>query len=151
MAERITQARKDKGLSMGQLARLVGVARESVSQWERGDTTGIRPVNLVKCADALNVSVRWLVFGQKDSADSAAVGMDARVGALPVGLRGELLRYLDQLEAAARELPFAFDTPIANDKLREFQDFLERIKGPTEPTPPPFDVRATRPRRSHLK
>lgn len=60
---RIRNKRLAKGWSQNDLARLVGVARESVSQWETGDTKSLRPENLLRTAKHLNVNVEWLVFG----------------------------------------------------------------------------------------
>jgi len=45
------------------LARACGVTRQAVSQWMRGQSTNIRPDNLVCVADWLGVEVRWLATG----------------------------------------------------------------------------------------
>lgn len=60
---RIRNKRLEKGWSQSDLARLVGVARESVSLWETGDTKNLRPENLLRTAKHLGVNVEWLVFG----------------------------------------------------------------------------------------
>jgi len=45
------------------LARACGVTRQAVSQWMLGQSTNIRPDNLVCVADWLGVEVRWLATG----------------------------------------------------------------------------------------
>jgi len=62
---RIREARKDAELSQLALAERVGVSRAAVSQWENGDTKGLRPENLLNTARVLNVRVEWLVFGEE--------------------------------------------------------------------------------------
>lgn len=42
------------------LARKMGVNRQTVNRWHKGDGTYPEPEMLVKLADALNVSIRWL-------------------------------------------------------------------------------------------
>ena len=60
----ITHARIDKGLSMAQLADLVGVTPSAVSQWENG-SKGVSKKNLEKLASVLDVSVEYLT-GKKE-------------------------------------------------------------------------------------
>lgn len=60
LAERITYARKRKGWQKIDLARAVGVSSASVTQWEQGQTKGLKPENLVAVARALDVSTDWL-------------------------------------------------------------------------------------------
>jgi transcriptional regulator with XRE-family HTH domain len=45
------------------LARACGVTRQAVSQWILGQSTNIRPDNLICVADWLGVEVRWLATG----------------------------------------------------------------------------------------
>jgi transcriptional regulator with XRE-family HTH domain len=40
-------------MSQAKLAKLVGVSRASVSQWENGSTKGLKPANLLRVAEIL--------------------------------------------------------------------------------------------------
>lgn len=71
IGERIKAKRRELGMSGEALGLLVGVTKSTVSQWENGDVKNLRPENLIGTADALDVSVRWLVYG-KDSMSEAA-------------------------------------------------------------------------------
>ena len=64
LGARIRRTRLDKGLTQNELARLVHVSREAVSQWESGDSKGLKPENLVRVAKVLGVDVEWLVTGK---------------------------------------------------------------------------------------
>lgn len=60
IGERITYARGLKGWKKIQLAHAVGVSAAAVTQWEQGDTKGLKPENLVAVAHALDVLTDWL-------------------------------------------------------------------------------------------
>lgn len=64
IGERITDLRKEKKLSQGQLADLLGVSRQAVSKWEN-DAASPDTLNLVKIADALDTEVEYLATGKK--------------------------------------------------------------------------------------
>ena len=68
IGDRIKKAREGLPSEMKavDLAKAVGVSKEAVSQWESGAIKNIKPENLIKCADVLGVSIRWLVFGGND-------------------------------------------------------------------------------------
>ncbi len=56
LGERIIQIRTEKNMTQGELASRVGVTRQAISKWERGD--GLPDLyNVSKLAKALNVSV----------------------------------------------------------------------------------------------
>lgn len=112
-------------MSVATLAKKVGVSRSAVSQWETGDTKGLKPVNLLRCADALGVTVRLLVTG--DDRSTAGAELAERVSALPVALREYLLVRVTALEEAAREIPFAFHQPLDKQRSAEFHEYLEKI------------------------
>lgn len=65
IGERIAYARTLLGLKQKELAIKVGVTAASVSQWENGDTKGLKPENLVAAAHALGVKTDWLAVGQE--------------------------------------------------------------------------------------
>ena len=57
---RIHAARVAKGLTMDQLAGLIGVSKGAVSQWESGKIKDLSADNLLKLSDALEVAARWI-------------------------------------------------------------------------------------------
>jgi len=86
-AEKLQQTRKQKGLTQGQLARRAGTDSQRISKYERGvlvPTTAI----LVKIADALEVSLDYLVREAEDRAvgkvkDSALLDQFTQIDSLP--------------------------------------------------------------------
>lgn len=60
IGERITFARELKGWRKNKLANAVNVSPSAVTQWEQGDTKGLKPENLVAVAHALDVLTDWL-------------------------------------------------------------------------------------------
>lgn len=64
IGERISGLRKEKKLSQGQLADLLGVSRQAVSKWEN-DASSPDTLNLVKIADVLDTEVEYLATGKK--------------------------------------------------------------------------------------
>lgn len=65
--ERIKAQRKLANLTQVELAKIVGVARVSLTQWENGDTNP-KGENLLKLSRALGVNPEWLVSGKGDPA-----------------------------------------------------------------------------------
>lgn len=64
IGERITDLRKEKRLSQGQLADQLGVSRQAVSKWEN-DQTSPDTINLIKLADTLETEIEYLATGNK--------------------------------------------------------------------------------------
>lgn len=65
MGERITEARKAKGMSQTDLADAMGVSRQSVSKWELNESTP--EVEKLPClAGILGVSLDWLLMGKEE-------------------------------------------------------------------------------------
>ena len=61
--ERLKELRKKKGLKQQEIAELLGVKRNTYSDWENGKTEPSFE-NLIKLADLLEVSLDWL-FGRE--------------------------------------------------------------------------------------
>lgn len=61
--DNIKRLRKNKGLKQQEIAELLGVKRNTYSDWENGKTEPSFE-NLVKLADLLDVSLDWL-FGRE--------------------------------------------------------------------------------------
>lgn len=64
IGERISDLRKEKQLSQGQLSQLLGVSRQAVSKWEN-DSASPDTLNLIKLADALDTEIEYLATGKK--------------------------------------------------------------------------------------
>jgi transcriptional regulator with XRE-family HTH domain len=68
IARRIREARKLAGLSQGQVAKLLGLHRPSISEAEAGNRN-VTADELVKLAGIYKVSVAWLAGEGADKAD----------------------------------------------------------------------------------
>lgn len=64
IGERITDLRKGKNLSQGQLASLLEISRQAVSKWEN-DTASPDTLRLIQLADVLSTDVEYLATGKK--------------------------------------------------------------------------------------
>lgn len=62
IGERITELRKKRNISQGQLAGLLDVTRQAVSKWEN-DLSAPDTVKLIQLADALDTDVEYLATG----------------------------------------------------------------------------------------
>lgn len=60
LSEKLKQARKQKGLTQGQLAKRAGTDSQRISKYERGVLVPTTTI-LVKLADALDVSLDYLL------------------------------------------------------------------------------------------
>ena len=63
IGDRIIDLRKQKGLSQGQVAEMIGVSRQAVSKWESGQNSP-DTVKLIKLADVLDTDVEYLATGR---------------------------------------------------------------------------------------
>lgn len=68
MANRIRRARRVSGFSQEQLARMVGVQRSAVAQWEREGGTCPSVHHLAQVAVATRVHFEWLATGRGEAA-----------------------------------------------------------------------------------
>ena len=62
IGERITQLRKQRNISQGQLADMMDVSRQAVSKWEN-DLSSPDTIHLIRLADALSTDVEYLATG----------------------------------------------------------------------------------------
>lgn len=67
IGERITQLRKERNLSQGQLAGLLDVTRQAVSKWEN-DQSSPDTIKLIQLADVLDTDVEFLATGRNSYA-----------------------------------------------------------------------------------
>ena len=63
LADRVKQARKRARMTQAELARATGQSRAAISLWENGSTKHLTADSAIQAADALNVSIKWLVYG----------------------------------------------------------------------------------------
>lgn len=70
LAERLKEARKLAGLSQGQVAKLLGLHRPSVSEIEAGNRR-VSAEELSQLAELYDVSVAWLMGEAPDTVDAA--------------------------------------------------------------------------------
>lgn len=68
IGDRIRQARERAQISRPELARRAGVTKSAVSQWEVGNSKGLKQEHMLRVAKILGVSVEWLVHGNKTRA-----------------------------------------------------------------------------------
>lgn len=65
-AKRLKEARRDRDLTLKQLANKVGLSEGNLSKYETGGITNIRLDNLRELAAALGVSEHWLLGATDD-------------------------------------------------------------------------------------
>ena len=64
IGDRIIELRKQKAISQGQLAEIVGVSRQAVSKWVSGQNSP-DTIKLIHLADILDTDVEYLATGRK--------------------------------------------------------------------------------------
>ncbi len=63
MGDRIRFLRQSRNLTQEQMGKIVDVSGASISQWESGTITGIRPDNFLRFCAYFAVDPYWVVFG----------------------------------------------------------------------------------------
>ena len=63
VGERITELRKGRDLSQGQLAMLMGVSRQAISKWENEQTTP-DTTNLIKLSELFDADIEYIATGK---------------------------------------------------------------------------------------
>jgi len=67
---RIRIAREAAGMDQGQLADVTGISRSTISNYEKGATTHIKPLYVSLIASATGVDQGWLETGEAGSSPS---------------------------------------------------------------------------------
>ncbi len=98
IASRLKAAREQAGLTQGQVARLLGLHRPSVSEMEAGRRS-VSAEELATLADTYGVSVAWLLDG--DAGDMSRVRYEMAARKLST-MRQEDLDQLMQLLASLK-------------------------------------------------
>ena len=70
IANRLTQLRKDKGLSQEELAEKIGVSRQAISKWERGEACP-ETENLIELSKLYGVSIDSILKGEEPKKEEA--------------------------------------------------------------------------------
>jgi transcriptional regulator with XRE-family HTH domain len=94
--ERLTRLREDAGFSQSALARRVGVSQSAVSQMEAGERNPSYGM-LIQLAEALGVSIAYLVGGSIEELSNGEEKHFRRYRALPAEAQRELDEYVDFL------------------------------------------------------
>jgi len=94
LGERIKRLRQERGWSQGQLAEKVNVHQKQISGYERNTHSPSTDL-LVRIAQALNVSLDYLVFEGREDVQQVAIG-DLELL--------EKLKEIDQLPPKDREI-----------------------------------------------
>lgn len=141
IGERIKEARTDLKLSQESLGKRLGVSREAVSQWERGDSEPT-PSRVVEIAQALNCSHYWLVTGKglkEDPAVPLGGDLDFLLARIRPSIRAEIvstvrrlaekdsetvLEWMARASMSADERENRVTRPLAA-RLRELADLVE--------------------------
>lgn len=101
--ERLSVARRYMGMNKSELAKMVGVSRESTRMWEDGVC---RPGNIVQVASILEVPLNWLEYGGEEYLPANS-RIGERVGEEQMKCRAELFRltkkYLSRFVKNTRE------------------------------------------------
>ena len=62
VGERIAALRKNRNLSQGQLASLMGISRQAISKWENDQTTP-DTLNLIRLAEVFDSDIEYIATG----------------------------------------------------------------------------------------
>ena len=95
---RLARLRGDAGLSQSGLARRIGVSQSAVSQMEAGDRSPSYGM-LIQLADALGVSLAYLVGADVEHLTASEETHFRRYRALPATARKELDAYVEFLQS----------------------------------------------------
>lgn len=80
VGRRLIALMDEKGVSGGDIARLLGVSRTAVSAWRRGAVANMKAVYILRLAQYFNVNPRWLEtgFGPKEGSNPISEVPDRR-------------------------------------------------------------------------
>ena len=102
LGERIAKTRQDNGVSTADLAKRMGVKKDTVENWEAGRSEP-RPNKLMQLAGVLDVSLLWLMTGKAGEEEARVYEFD-RVDSVKrkleraQSLQGEVLRLLSEVD-----------------------------------------------------
>jgi len=100
--QRIKRARAAKGLSVREAAALIGMGKSSLNEIENGDSKFPSAEVLLKMADVLGVTPRWIVHGENGELKVPTPEEEAllsEIRALPEGARSAVAAMIAALKA----------------------------------------------------
>ena len=80
IAQRLADMRREKGFSQEELANRLGLSRQAISKWERGESAPDM-ANLIALADLYNVTLDELIRGEVPAASAAEAETNAKTSA----------------------------------------------------------------------
>ena len=90
--ERIKNLRKEKGLTQGQLAEMLGITDKAVSKWEVGEANPDIAL-LPKMAEVFGVTLDYLLIGKKEEPSISLDDMDANKRAVYLAERDDAVQF----------------------------------------------------------
>ena len=115
MAQRIKNLRQEKGLTLGQVADVVGVGKSTVRKWETGMIANMRRDKIADLAKALGTTPAYLM-GWKDDEEEKKVSPSEPQFELTEGEKA-LIKLLRRVPAA--------EQPIVIEKILSALDNQE--------------------------
>ena len=122
--QRIRQERNKKGLTQLELARLINKSSQVISNWERGYTPTINQEDILRLANALEVSVDYLLGRGKNNYTIAIEDNIVEVG-FPF-LKSEINPNVERYIMSIREV---INAAVENGDIHEdkTEDLLKNI------------------------
>lgn len=99
LGQRLDWAIERRGTNLVELANACEVSPGAVTQWVNGTTKNIRINHLIKAADYLDVSIRWLGTGEGPVTDT-----DQVLREIPGELRADIEKLIERTLATVRDL-----------------------------------------------
>lgn len=99
LGQRLEWAIDRRGTNLVELATACEVSPGAVTQWVNGTTKNIRINHLIKAADFLDVSIRWLGSGEGPVTDT-----DQVLREIPGDLRADIEKLIERTLATVRDL-----------------------------------------------
>lgn len=146
VGQRVRLARRDKNLNQEELAERIGIHRNSLVRYERGER-GIDVALLVRISEVLGVSLHWLVTGEGEmhaypdvpESEKLPVRFIPVLGHVPAGFPRYtpevVLEYLPVPATTARH-PQTFALVVHGDSMEPRLTEGDRIIVCPDPSPP---------------
>ncbi len=115
--DRIRERRKQLGLSMQDVAALCDVSWQAVQRWET--TAAPKRNNLLSLADALNISLEWLMTGKGPMSPSHAVDFSKLSGQ-----EAQLVMFFRAMNEPDKEEFLATGNKLSKKSLDQFGGVL---------------------------
>ena len=142
MHERIAFARKQSGLNQSRIATVIGVSRESISQWESGKTEPTRE-NLAKFSKATNAPIGWLLSDDSELAGegwgearpkiaSAGIGEPDPLEPFRIAIESLANALLPRVPGAASAFLIDLNASLRGRKVPADEDLPGTLKGIAE-------------------